>query len=98
MISKIKITSKGQITIPKALREKMNLKEGMYMSAYIQDGNLILKPLPQDSNKIKLLNYAHKESLGSIGISKVREMAKDFNLDISEQVREIREKEAVIDE
>jgi len=50
MISKIKITSKGQITIPKALREKMNLKEGMYMSAYIQDDNLILKPLPQDSN------------------------------------------------
>ena len=54
MISKIKITSKRQITIPKALREKINVKEGMCMSAYIQDKNLILKPLHQDSNKINL--------------------------------------------
>jgi AbrB family looped-hinge helix DNA binding protein len=98
MINKIKITSKGQITIPRALREEIKIKEGMYLSGYIKDGNLVLRPLPQDSDKVKLINYAYKESRGSIGISKVREMTGDFNLNMSKQVREIREQEAVIDE
>ncbi|MHB1275606.1 MAG: AbrB/MazE/SpoVT family DNA-binding domain-containing protein [Candidatus Humimicrobiaceae bacterium] len=98
MINKIKVTSKGQITIPRALREEIKIREGMYLNGYIKDGNLVLRPLPQDSDKIKLINYAYKESRDSIGISKVREMTGDFNLNMSKQVREIREQEAVIDE
>ena len=97
-MNKIKITSKGQITIPMALREELEIKEGMYLSGYIKDGSIILKPLPQDSDKAKLISYAHKESQGSIGIPKVREMTSSFNLNMSKQVRKIREEETVIDE
>jgi AbrB family looped-hinge helix DNA binding protein len=98
MISKIKITSKGQITIPRALREELEIKEGMYLRGYIKNGNIILRPLPQDSDKIKLISYAYKESQDSVGIPKVREMTRSFNLNMSKQVREIREEETVIDE
>jgi len=93
MIEKIKITSKGQITIPKVFREEIKIKEGMYLSAFVQDGNLVLKPLPQDSDKVRLINYAYKESRDCVGISKVREMTKGFNLNMSKQVREVRELE-----
>ena len=97
-INKIKITSKGQITIPMSLREELEIKEGMYLSGYIKDGSIILKPLPQDSDKVKLISYAYKESQGSVGIPKVREMTSSFNLNMSKQVRKLREEETVIDE
>lgn len=91
-VDKIKITSKGQITIPKALREKLEIKEGMYLSGYIKDGSIILKPLPQNEDKIKLINYAYEESKGSVGIPGVREMTSGFNLKMAEQVKKLREK------
>jgi len=88
---KVKITSKGQITIPKDLREKLEIKEGMYLNAFTQDGNLVLKPLPENYDKIKLLGFAFKESRDSVGLLKVREMAAGFNLNMPKQVRKIRE-------
>lgn len=97
-INKMKITSKGQITIPMSLREELEIKEGMYLSGYIKDGSIILKPLPQDSDKVKLISYAYKESQDSVGISKVREMTSSFNLNMSKQVRKLREEETAIDE
>ncbi len=97
-MNKIKITSKGQITIPRAIREELEIKEGMYLSGYIKDGSIVLRPLPEDSDKVKLISYAYQESCGSVGLSKVREMTKDFNLNMSKQVREIREEEAGVNE
>ena len=97
-MDKIKITSKGQITIPIAFREELEIKEGMYLSGYIKDRSIILKPLPLDSDKVKLISYAYKESQGSVGLPKVREMTSSFNLNMSKQVRKLREEETVIDE
>jgi AbrB family looped-hinge helix DNA binding protein len=92
-MNKVKITSKGQITIPRDLREKLEIKEGMYLGADIEEGKLVLKPLPENIDKIKLINYAYRESRDSVGLLKVREMAADFNLNMSKQVRKIREEE-----
>ena len=97
-MNKIKITSKGQITIPRDLREKLEIKEGMYLSGYIKDGSLVLRPLPDNSDKVKLISYAYQESRDSVGLSKVREMTRGFNLNMSKQVREIREEESGVNE
>ena len=64
MTEKIKITSKGQITIPKIFREEIKLKKGMYLSAFVQEGNLVLKPLFEENDKARLINYAYEESSG----------------------------------
>ncbi len=93
-MNKIKITSKGQITLPREIRDELEIKEGSYLSGYIKDGNIILRPLPQDSDKIKLISFAYKESLGSIGIDRVREMTGSPELKMQEQVRKLREDEA----
>ena len=90
-MNKIKITSKGQITIPKSIREKLDIKEGMYLDWIIKDGSIVLRPLPDSIDKLKLINFAHQESRDSVGLSKVREMSKGFNLNMSKQVRKIRE-------
>ncbi len=93
-MNKIKITSKGQITIPQELREKLEIRVGTYLSGYIVDGSLVLKPLPDDRDNAKFLKYAYRESQDSIGVLKVREMAKGFNVNMQKQVRELREEES----
>ena len=92
-MNKIKITSKGQITIPKSIREKLDIKEGMYLDWIIKDGSIVLRPLPDSIDKLKLINFAHQESRDSVGLSRVREMGKGFNLNMPKQVRKIREDE-----
>ena len=91
MENSVKISTRGRITIPKKLRDQIKIKEGMYIRVYAEDGNLVLKFLSPDSDKMKLINYASKESRGSIGIDKVRLMAKDLKLNMTSQIRDIRE-------
>lgn len=92
-IKKIKVTSKGQITIPREIRDKLEIKNGMYLRGYIKEGNIVLKPLPNNSNKAKLLSYAYQESKDNIGLARVREMTKGFNLNLQKQIRKLREEE-----
>ncbi|MBM3700646.1 MAG: AbrB/MazE/SpoVT family DNA-binding domain-containing protein [Actinobacteria bacterium] len=93
-MDKIKVTSKGQITIPASMREELEIKEGTYLGGYIKDRSIILKPLPGDTDRLKLITYAYKKSEDDIGIARVREMTAGFNLDLSRQVKNIREEEA----
>jgi AbrB family looped-hinge helix DNA binding protein len=46
---KAKLSSKGQIRIPKAVREKLDLREGTEVSILVQGQNVILqKIVPRD--------------------------------------------------
>ena len=38
-----KITSKGQITIPKAIREKLKVKEGGKIIFFVKDGDIVIR-------------------------------------------------------
>jgi len=46
-----KITSKGQITIPKAVRETMGLEEGDYVVFEPEDDRIILRPATLGPNE-----------------------------------------------
>ncbi len=41
----IKISSKGQIVIPRTVREKLDLRQGDQLSIVLADGKIILEPL-----------------------------------------------------
>ena len=41
----VKVTAKGQITLPAALREELNIKEGYYLDASIFLDGILLKPV-----------------------------------------------------
>lgn len=38
-----KVTSKGQITIPKAIREKLKVKEGGQILFLLKDGDIVIR-------------------------------------------------------
>ncbi len=40
----VTVSSKGQIAIPKAVREKMGLTEGTKLSLSVQDSAIVLRP------------------------------------------------------
>ena len=41
----IKTTSKGQITLPKAVRDQLGVSVATYLSATIKDGKIVLEPV-----------------------------------------------------
>ncbi|MBU9723285.1 MULTISPECIES: AbrB/MazE/SpoVT family DNA-binding domain-containing protein [Bacillaceae] len=68
-----KMTSKGQITIPKELREKLGLSEGDQLNFFIENDEVRIKPV-----KKKLLSHAigRFESKENIDVEKMREVAQ----------------------
>ena len=60
-----KMTSKGQITIPKIVRERLNLKEGDLVVFY-EDENLNIKLLNKDNCKV-IPNKKEKETIVNKG-------------------------------
>lgn len=56
------ITSKGQTTIPKEIRDYLHLQTGDEIGFYIQDGNVLIKPMTGDIKELKgsLKSYASR--------------------------------------
>ena len=44
----LKLSSKGQLVLPKKFRENLHLKRGDQLHAHIMDGQIILKPVQVD--------------------------------------------------
>ena len=71
---KAKMSSKGQIAIPKPVREKLDLREGMEVSILVQGQNVILqKIVPRDwrrwsgrfpnSGMLEVLEKEHRDEV-----------------------------------
>lgn len=76
-----KMTSKGQLTLPKAIRDKLNLDKGSYVAIYLEKDQIVMKkvnphPPLSDADPIwDMLGMFHKayseESPNKIKESKV---------------------------
>lgn len=44
------LAQKGQLVIPKAIRDQLRLNPGDDFEVSIQDGDVVLRPLPKSSN------------------------------------------------
>ncbi|MFZ5762506.1 MAG: AbrB/MazE/SpoVT family DNA-binding domain-containing protein [Thermodesulfobacteriota bacterium] len=44
----VKTTTKGQVTIPAALRKKLNIHQGTRLLVEEKNGKIIMDPLPDD--------------------------------------------------
>jgi AbrB family looped-hinge helix DNA binding protein len=45
----LRLSSKGQLVLPKKIREKLHLKNGDQFQARIVDGKIILEPVKKDA-------------------------------------------------
>jgi AbrB family looped-hinge helix DNA binding protein len=64
MTTTVTLTSKGQITIPKEIREKLGLKKGDKLVLLEKDGNVILRKVSLEEIRQKALeNYKSGNTL-----------------------------------
>jgi len=59
MTTTIKVSKKNQIAVPAAARERLNIRNGDRLLVDIQDGMLILLPIPR--NFTQTLSGLHRE-------------------------------------
>jgi AbrB family looped-hinge helix DNA binding protein len=59
MTTTIKVSKKNQIAVPAAAREQLNIRGGDRLLVDIQDGMLILMPIPK--NYTQALSGLHRE-------------------------------------
>ncbi len=43
----VKVTRKGQTTVPKWIREKMRIREGDLLLVELREGEIVLRPIPK---------------------------------------------------
>jgi len=72
----VKISSKGQITIPKEVREALGLKPGDRVEIRVEDDFAILEPLKKPSESMRGLGSRVKEKLGVTAVELVRELRR----------------------
>lgn len=90
-MERVKITAKGQITLPKSLREKLRLKKGDYLDAFIHQNSLILNPVPQHTGKEILLEYCRRRSSRRVSLEQARRILARVPFSPAERVSTLRE-------
>jgi AbrB family looped-hinge helix DNA binding protein len=98
----IKVTSKGQVTLPKHMRDIMVVREGDYLEAVLKDDALVLtKKLTMSSSEqmrlyagrqLAALGYGDMASRAALEPRRVRESLPALP-DMAQRVREDREKQ-----
>ena len=64
-----KITTSGQATIPKKIRERLNLQVGDRVLFIEKDGDVVMQPVTQTLRDLKGSIESHKQPLNSLLIA-----------------------------
>ncbi|MFH2112493.1 MAG: AbrB/MazE/SpoVT family DNA-binding domain-containing protein [Candidatus Bathyarchaeota archaeon] len=70
MLDVTKISSKGQIVIPKPIRESLNLTEGDRLIAYARGDLIILKRLNGGESILSLLSQPTRKKMEELDITR----------------------------
>lgn len=99
----IKVTSKGQVTLPKQVRDILMVREGDHLEAIVKDDSLVLtrKTDVSDSEQMRFyarrrlaeLGYGDPGSRTALDPRRLREALPPLPVDMTQRVREEREKE-----
>lgn len=92
-MERVKITAKGQITLPKSLRDKLGVSEGDYLEASLRGNELVFRHLPRKTGKETLTDYCRSHSTERIGVDEARNILARLPFSLSERVRTFREQE-----
>lgn len=89
----VKVTAKGQITLPAALREELNINEGYYLEASIFLDGILLKPVREGHELVREYceKYGSKQDEDSVEVAK--KILNKVPFSLSERSAELREEQ-----
>ncbi|MGE5578123.1 MAG: AbrB/MazE/SpoVT family DNA-binding domain-containing protein [Syntrophothermus sp.] len=93
----IKLTSKGQITLPKDIRDKMKISTGDYLQAHLEGEKLVMKPIREKTGHELIMEYAQKYGKDRITVEEGRKILGKIPFSMSERVRQTRDEEGLND-
>ena len=70
MIDVTRISSKGQVVIPKPIRESLKLMEGDRLIAYARGDLIILKRLKEGESILSLLSQPTRKKMEELGVTR----------------------------
>ncbi len=76
IIAKITVSEKGQITIPKEVRERLNILRGDKIIVYLKDNEIILKK-PEKRRLVEILKSQTR--WGVKGVEFQRKLRKEWD-------------------
>jgi AbrB family looped-hinge helix DNA binding protein len=79
MIKVTKVSAKGQVVIPKDLRERMNLKEGDTLLIYSKDSMLVMRKVARRETILSAIAEPVRKNVRKLGITRN---------DVSEAIRQ----------
>jgi len=62
----VKLSSKGQLIIPKDIRNKMALHQGSEFEILLQDGQIVLKPIRESTLDLLYGKFSNVDLLGDL--------------------------------
>lgn len=90
-MNRIKLTSKGQITLPKEVRKRLSIETGNYLIVKVEDGKIILEPQRQEDDISLICEYAATYGTGKNNLDKVRKITSKLDINMQEYVRKVRD-------
>jgi AbrB family looped-hinge helix DNA binding protein len=90
-VKKVKVTSKGQITLPQSMRQKLGIREGDYLDVLMQGNALLLKPSPRDNSTQLLMEHSSKYCTDNASLEKARKVLSKVPFSLSQKVSDLRE-------
>lgn len=90
-MKKVKVTSKGQITLPQSMRQKLGIREGDYLDVVIRENALLLKPSPKDNSTQLLMEHSTRYCTENASLEKARKALSKVPFSLSQKVSDLRE-------
>lgn len=85
----IKVTAKGQVTLPRTLRKKLDIAEGAYLEASIFQNGILLKKAAGSSEMIR--EHCRQYQCDEEKLEKTRQILGKVPYSLSEQSSRLRE-------
>jgi len=76
----VRLSSKGQLVIPKSIRDALRLKAGTCFEAYLQEGKIILEPVDTSAVDALYGKYAGIDFLGDLETEHQREVRNEATI------------------
>lgn len=90
----VKVTAKGQITLPVALREELNIKEGYYLDASIFQDGILLKPVRQGHELVREYCEKYGVNQDEDSVEAAKKILNKVPFSLSERSTELREEQS----
>ena len=76
----VRLSSKGQLVIPKSIRDALRLKTGAHFDAYLQEGKIILEPVETSAVDALYGKYADIDFLAGLEAEHRREVRNEATI------------------